>query len=255
MLIGTGLQIHRGATVIIPAEIGRIMLGLVSAIPEPQLEYGMYLQGTWDPANCTVRIDPEKYYFPAQETSAVSIRFLEEPPGPEWNVVIHRHPQSCKRFSSTDQNSINEEFLASVLYIPFWEFPDAVINIPLAPGSKFQTAARVVVEGELVDIPDWLRERAATAMQQLRVVKTLGVQKAGRGTIEPLDGADGTIKPEPDRIPRVRRQTIKPRVPAAVIGASQGDLPLLSGDTSGFAPADLEDIQDAVRQANLGINT
>jgi hypothetical protein len=269
MLIGTGLQIHTKATVIIPAEIGRIMLGLVTAIPDPGLEYGLYLQGEWDPVNCVVRVKPDQYYFPEQETSAVSIRFLEEPPGPEWNVVVHRHPQSCRRFSSTDVNSINEEFLASVLYIPFWEFPDAVVNIPLAAGSKFQSPAKVVVEGELVDIPDWLRERAGTVLQQLRVVKAQGIQKAGRGTIEALDG-DGTIKPEPERAPiRIKpRQTIRARQPAAVIGAPVegayplGDhdhdirqLPLLSGGTSGFAAEDLADIADAVRLSNLGINT
>lgn len=270
MLIGTGLQIHTKATVIIPAEIGRIMLGLVTAIPDPGLEYGLYLQGEWDPVNCVVRVKSDQYYFPEQETSAVSIRFLEEPPGPEWNVVVHRHPQSCRRFSSTDVNSINEEFLASVLYIPFWEFSDAVVNIPLAPGAKFQSAAKVVVEGDLVDIPDWLRERAGTALQQLRVVKTMGVQKAGRGTIEPLDG-DGTIKPEPDRPPiRIKpRQIPRGRNPGAVLGAppvegayplgdhdiDAGQLPLLTGDTTGFAPEDLADIADAVRLSSLGINT
>ena len=270
MLIGTGLQIHTKATVIIPAEIGRIMLGLVTAIPDPGLEYGLYLQGEWDPVNCVVRVKPDQYYFPEQETSAVSIRFLEEPPGPEWNVVVHRHPQSCRRFSSTDVNSINEEFLASVLYIPFWEFPDAVVNIPLAAGSKFQTPAKVEVEGELVDIPDWLRERAGTALQQLRVVKAAGIQKAGRGTIEALDG-DGTIKPERTPLRIKPRQTIKGRQPAAVVGVPPiegayplgnlagippelGQLPLL-GDTSGFAPEDIQDMQDAMRQANLGINT
>jgi hypothetical protein len=127
-----------------------------------------------------------------------------------------------------------------------------------------------VVDGELAEIPDWLRERAATAMQQLRVVKTMGVQKAGRGTIEALDG-DGTIKPEPDRPPiRIKpRQIVRARQPGATLGQppvegayplgdhdhDAGQLPLLSGDTSGFAAEDLADIADAVRLSNLGINT
>ena len=261
MLIGTGLKIHTAVKVIIPAEIGRVMLGIAGTLPNPQLEYGLYLQGVWDPQEATVTVKPDQFYFPQQETTAVSIRFLEEPPGPEWNVVIHRHPQSCRTFSSTDRNSINEEFLASILYIPVWEFPEAVVNIPIAPGAKFQTKAKILIDGDIVEIPDWLRERVGGSLQQLKVVQAKGPQPAGRGTIEALDG-DGTIKIDERRsIPRVgpRRSVIRPLPP--VVGGEalnlppDGQLPLLSGDTTGFALEDLEDIHDAALAANLGLNT
>ena len=261
MLIGTGLKIHTAVKVIIPAEIGRVMLGIAGTLPSPQLEYGLYLQGVWDPQEATVTVKPDQFYFPQQETTAVSIRFLEEPPGPEWNVVIHRHPQSCRTFSSTDRNSINEEFLASILYIPVWEFPEAVVNIPIAPGAKFQTKAKILIDGDIVEIPDWLRERVGGSLQQLKVVQAKGPQPAGRGTIEALDG-DGTIKIDERRgIPRIgpRRSVIRP-LPPMVGGEAlglppDGQLPLLSGDTTGFALEDLEDIHDAALAANLGLNT
>ncbi len=261
MLIGTGLKIHTAVKVIIPAEIGRVMLGIAGTLPNPQLEYGLYLQGEWDPQEATVTVKPDQFYFPQQETTAVSIRFLEEPPGPEWNVVIHRHPQSCRRFSSTDKNSINEEFLASILYIPVWEFPEAVVNIPIAPGAKFQTEAKILIDGDIVEIPDWLRERVGGSLQQLKVVQAKGPQKAGRGTIEALDG-DGTIKIDERRsIPRIgpRRSVIRP-IPPMIGGEAlglppDGQLSLLGGDTSGFALEDLEEIHDAALAANLGLNT
>ena len=261
MLIGTGLKIHTAVKVIIPAEIGRVMLGIAGTLPNPQLEYGLYLQGVWDPQEATVTVKPDQFYFPQQETTAVSIRFLEEPPGPEWNVVIHRHPQSCRTFSSTDRNSINEEFLASILYIPVWEFPEAVVNIPIAPGAKFQTEAKILIDGDIVEIPDWLRERVGGSLQQLKVVQAKGPQPAGRGTIEALDG-DGTIKIDERRsIPRVgpRRSVIRP-LPPMVGGEAlglppDGQLPLLNGDATGFALEDLEDIHDAALAANLGLNT
>lgn len=261
MLIGTGLKIHTAVKVIIPAEIGRVMLGIAGTLPNPQLEYGLYLQGVWDPQEATVTVKPDQFYFPQQETTAVSIRFLEEPPGPEWNVVIHRHPQSCRTFSSTDRNSINEEFLASILYIPVWEFPEAVVNIPIAPGAKFQTKAKILIDGDIVEIPDWLRERVGGSLQQLKVVQAKGPQPAGRGTIEALDG-DGTIKIDERRsIPRIgpRRSVIRPLPPMVgreALGLPpDGQLPLLSGDTTGFALEDLEDIHDAALAANLGLNT
>ena len=260
MLINTGLKIHRGATVVVPAEIGKTMLGIAGILPNHQLEYGLYLQGTWDPTTATVRVLPDKFYFPEQEVTSVSIRFLEEPPGPEWNVVIHRHPHSCRAFSSTDKNSINEEFLASILYIPTWDFPDAVVNIPLGAGSKFQTAAKVVVDGGLIEVPDWLRERVEQSLHQLKVVHAQGPQKAGRGTIEALDG-DGTIHPEPSFEVPPSRKTIKPlRIgPRIALREEQPEFnfgsPALLGNTDGFSTDDIVEMQDAMRLANLGINT
>lgn len=261
MLVTTGMKIHRGATIVLPADIGRTMVGIAGILPNPQLEFGLYLQGDWDPATATVRVRPEQFYFPQQKVTAVSIQFLEEPPGPEWNVVIHRHPSGVRTFSSTDKNSINEEFLASILFIPMWDFPDAVVNIPIAAGSKFQTSANVKVEGGLIDVPDWLVERVHQNIEQLKVVQASGPQKAGRGTIEALDG-DGTIHAPGYVHPRsgVRRTIAPLRIGPRIAG--QAPLPIDDdmppedlGLPAGFTAEDLEDIQDAVRANALGLNT
>lgn len=248
-LVGTGLSIHTATKIVIPAEIGRIMLGIIPHLPAPGLEYGLYLQGEWDPASATVRVKPDQYFFPQQETSSVSIRFLEEPPGPEWNVVIHRHPAGCRTFSATDNSSINEEFLASVLFIPPWEFPDAVINIPIGPGAKFQTKAKVEVDGAIAEIPDWLQERVGGALQELRVVKGFGVQRAGRGTIQALDGEEVDIGPGTGvvtqrlrgkiaRVPPATWPSVAPSIDRGIAAQERLD---------GFAEDDLADIGRALQ--------
>ena len=213
-LVNTGLSIHRQPKIVFPAELGRTMLSIVDLLPDAGLEYGLYLKGEWRPEQAAVVVDPAAYYFPAQQVSGASIQFLEEPPGPEWNVVIHRHPSGCRRFSSTDQNSINEEFLASLLFIPAWDFPDAVVNVPLAPGSKLQVRAEVEVAGNLFDVPEELRRSVREKLQPLRMERPdtpaldaalrgglagemgrlrreeIGVpQQLGRGTATPVSGA------------------------------------------------------------------
>jgi hypothetical protein len=182
-LISTGLQLHSKAFVVMPQDICRTMAAALSAIPDPSLEYGMYLKGDWDPKTCTVIVRPGEFYVPEQVVSGASIQFTEEPPGPEWNVVIHRHPPGVNRFSSTDENSINEEFLASVLFMPPWGFPDAVVNIPLAPGSKFQTRAVVNPEGTLLDMPEELTAKIKANVKRYTAPK---VEKMGAGHVTTL---------------------------------------------------------------------
>jgi hypothetical protein len=169
MLIGTGLAIHRSPVIIVPSEIEDIMMDISKVIPNAGLEYGVYLKGKWDEKTATVTLSKE-WYFPAQIVTAVTIEFTEEPPSPEWNVVIHRHPNSCRTFSSTDQSSINEEFLASLLYIPPKEFPEAIINIPLAPGSKLQVKAKIEISRPIPDINSELATLVNSKLRQ-RVVQ------------------------------------------------------------------------------------
>lgn len=150
MLINTGLAIHHHAQVHLPVNVARQMAAITALLPDPSLEYGVYLKGTWDASHATVTVG-EEIYFPEQVVTATSIQFTEDPPSPEWNVVMHRHPASCRAFSTTDRNSINEEFLASLLFIPPWEFPAAVVNVPIADGTKLQVPAAVKMLGAVFE--------------------------------------------------------------------------------------------------------
>ena len=164
-LMNTGLRIHRTIDIVLPVSIAQVMLGIAEHLKK-SLEFGLYLKGQWDQQNGAVIIEDDQYYFPQQETTSTSIRFLEEPPGPEWNVVIHRHPQGCRSFSGTDRNSINEEFLASILFIPPGDFPQAIVNIPLAPGIKFQVEAKVELDEPAIELPEEIRDSLVTHLHE-----------------------------------------------------------------------------------------
>ena len=55
----------------------------------------------------------EVYRIPLQEVTTVSIDYKEDCPEP---CVIHRHPDGCNSFSSTDRDYINQNFALSLLY-------------------------------------------------------------------------------------------------------------------------------------------
>jgi hypothetical protein len=211
MSISTGLLIRESATIELPVSINRVMLGLLPLLPGQHMEYGLYLQGTWLPESLTVRVDPAAVYLPRQTVSVGSIHFTEDPPGPEWNVVIHRHPQGMRVFSGVDRDSINEEFLASILFIPPFDFPAAVVNVPIALGVKLQTKAVILPQGTLFEIADDLRVLARENIKR-EVPSTRGkplnfaqdptlyprgkVTRVGKGTIETV----GNSIPHPSHV-------------------------------------------------------
>jgi len=262
MLLDTGLQIFRQGRIELPAEIGRTMLSLLQFLPNPGLEYGVFLQGEWDPEKATVKVRPDKVYFPKQEVTAASISFLEEPPGLEWNVIMHRHPAGVRRFSATDVNSINEEFLASILFIPTWEFPDAIINVPLAPGAKLQIPAAVEVQGLMFEVPDEMRRAVRERLTVLRPAartqtasgQVLGKSSLGSGLGAKLNvGASeqvgrGTVTVVESDAPAPRRALgnalNRVRVGSAVEQMRMGD-EMADHLMGGFHPDDMPDIVDA----------
>ena len=241
----TGLAIHEHATIDLPADIGRTMLGIMSYIPSAGLEYGIYLKGTWDAATATVRVMPGEVFFPKQIVTGASIVFLEEPPAPEWNVVAHRHPHGCTAFSSTDKNSINEEFLASLLFIPPWNFPDAVVNIPLAPGSKMQVKARVVPSGDLIELSPELAERVRTQLstpprsQQVQKVSSQSIIQ-GSLTLSPSVNAINGVPTNGSAIPLPSRNILN-RVRPVLRGNVRKEPHL-----HGLHPDDIADALDAI---------
>jgi hypothetical protein len=202
-LINTGLIITDKANIIIPASVGRTMLAILGLLENQGLEYGLYLKGAWDPKTLTVTIEEDTFFLPQQTVTSSTIEFSEEPPAVEWNVVIHRHPSGVNSFSGTDKNSINMEFLASIIFMPPWGFPDAIVNIPFAPGVKLQVDARITVEGSMFPEADALRERVREKIVGRRVrvpeahsaaspPQVPGVARASSGVGKTVEGAGGS---------------------------------------------------------------
>lgn len=86
----------------------------------PNLEYGLYLKGFFDPSQNIFFVDAEDLdediYIPKQEVSSATINFTEGRPSAEFNTAIHKHPKGALGFSGTDEVSINANFECSLLY-------------------------------------------------------------------------------------------------------------------------------------------
>jgi hypothetical protein len=147
MLINTGLKTHKTTRLVIPSTVGMALVAIFENMPNKKMEFGVYLKGHWDAETATVTVE-ENIYLPKQSVTPVHIQFLEEPPDYDWNVVVHRHPPGFERFSQIDKNELNDEFLASAIFLLPWSWPDAIINIPLQSGVKYQARASVVCKRE-----------------------------------------------------------------------------------------------------------
>jgi len=97
----------------VPLKILLVMNSLEKYVSN-SLEFGLYLKGTYDKGVLAIS---EEFYVPKQQVSGASIDFDPEDDGNgEWNGVIHRHPNGCTGFSGTDNKSINENHMFSLLY-------------------------------------------------------------------------------------------------------------------------------------------
>jgi len=106
-------------------------------------EFCVCLAGKFDNSTGEIDIDLSKGFFvPKQEVTSVHIKILEQIPL-KYNVVIHRHPKGCTSFSGTDEKYLNDEFLASLLFIPPFSFPQAITNISIG-------ATKLRMNGEIV---------------------------------------------------------------------------------------------------------
>lgn len=94
----------------------------------------------------------EDFYIPPQKVSVGSINYGPDARGGQ--VVIHRHPDNCNQFSTTDEEYINQNFKLSLLYtvkdgfiggiynMKTYEDPDVLVRVPV----------RISVEYDLPDV-------------------------------------------------------------------------------------------------------
>ena len=122
--------------VTIPYEILCAMNNIEKMLKNGRNEFGMYLQGEYSSGVLSVSSD---FYIPKQKVTAGSIAFdASDGTTGEWNGVIHRHPMGMKTFSTTDDASINQNHMFSLLYTDK-NIVTGVINITPEDGyGKFQ---------------------------------------------------------------------------------------------------------------------
>ena len=89
-----------------------------------------------------------EYIIPEQEVSGAAVDYCNEDDGvlrsQGWNVVIHSHPFNMHTFSSSDEETINSHFEASLLYSQ-GKFVNAVLNIALQ-NAKLQLKPKLCVD-------------------------------------------------------------------------------------------------------------
>lgn len=183
------LTVHKQATILIPNSIVTVLNGILSGLRDKGSEYGIYLKGTLDKQTMTMRIS-EEYMIPEQEVTNVTIDFKQSPPSNDWNVVLHRHPDGVTRFSGTDESSINKEFDASLLFIPPFSFPQAILNLEIDVGLLVQIPARVIQvanDGEQIDV-SMIKQKLSPAFSSPRKTQGSGLKLKRK------------VKPRPEKL-------------------------------------------------------
>lgn len=95
----------------------------------------------------------ENFYIPRQQVSHSSIDYLpDDCEGKSYNVVIHRHPDGCNGFSSTDREFINQNYELSLLYTKRDGFINGIYNLKHDTGYLIQLPVQIYVDYGIQEI-------------------------------------------------------------------------------------------------------
>lgn len=138
----SGIAIQSKPVVLVPASV----LGVCDAVQAKVggNEFSILLKGGWTGDGFVV--SPGHYVIPKQSVGYASVDFdnadVARLTSEGYNCVLHSHPAGMKSFSSTDEESINVNFDASVLYCD-GDLCDARVCIRVAPKLKLRLDADV----------------------------------------------------------------------------------------------------------------
>jgi len=118
-------------------------------------EFSILCKGKWTERGFELS---EEYAIPRQEVTAYNVKYnnkhVAELIAKGFNTVIHKHPDGMTRFSPTDEDFINANFTASILFTDD-EFVKAIINISFKKGWKLQVDAEIKVkEKDEIEVKD-----------------------------------------------------------------------------------------------------
>lgn len=123
-----------------------MVLSLCNAIQAERsnLEFSVLLKGKWTRDGFVVENDT--YVIPKQIVSGASVDYDHEEvsrlTAEGYNCVLHSHPMNLRSFSSSDEETINVNFDASILYCN-GELCDARVCVAVIPRLKLRLAATV----------------------------------------------------------------------------------------------------------------
>jgi hypothetical protein len=89
----------------------------------------------------------DEFYIPKQKVNPSNIDYL--PDVYNYSVCIHRHPDGCNGFSSTDKDFINQNFILSLLYTRRDGFVNGIYNMRLDDKTMIQLPVEITVDYNL----------------------------------------------------------------------------------------------------------
>ena len=148
------VKIHDRIRIQVPFGQVLLMNSLWKALNCTNDEFLVYFKGEWKDGDLVLQED--EWYFPEQQASPGSVVATENIPSDDWNVAIHRHPDGVTMFSGTDDQDINQKFEASMLFIPPFSFPAAIVNLLLDKENNvyLQVPALVSIQSRVHNIPE-----------------------------------------------------------------------------------------------------
>jgi len=84
------------------------------------------------------------FYVPKQRVTSGSIDYL--PDMYKHNVCIHRHPNGCNGFSSTDRDFINQNCELSLLYTKSEGFVNGIYNLKTDEKTIIQLPVEIIID-------------------------------------------------------------------------------------------------------------
>jgi len=140
----SGLKVLKNPKVLIPQKLLLVCNSIQKHLGN--FEFSILTKGQWASEGYKLS---EDYIIPKQQVSSSFVQYdnkhVAECLKHGFNVVIHSHPMNMTNFSSVDEEFINSNFEASVLYTPKHGFCKAVINIPVSSEIKVQIEAEPVI--------------------------------------------------------------------------------------------------------------
>lgn len=146
----SGLNVISELKIKIPQKILQVCRSIQDQLPHT--EFSILCKGSWN-GEFTLS---EDYIVPKQRVQGASVDYTEDlTPYKQqgYNVVIHSHPWGGTEFSSSDDETINTNFSASILF-GGKDFTKAVITVAVSENTKIQIEAKILVSIEDIEQVD-----------------------------------------------------------------------------------------------------
>jgi hypothetical protein len=196
------IKVIKNGIIYIPVEFYKILQEIANKIDQ---EFFFLLKGEILGAEVFVT----DWYCPEQEVSHSAVDVIEKDIPGGFNGVIHRHPQGCTSFSTTDRAYI-DAFNFGILYIPPDQFPAGYLNFKINDDILLQVPAITEVLFPAVNIEPYLEKIKKKTYAYVGYQGSVGASYYGRSphantqnSIKGVGDIGAYLDPEWEKIHRI----------------------------------------------------